>query len=65
MAPRMRRPCARAASQTGRKRSIDSAIEQLMFFRLNASLAAANTTISSAFAASAPSKPFMLGTSTE
>ena len=65
MAPRMWMPWLRAASHTGAKRSIDSAIEQLMFFWLNASLAAANTTISSAFAASAPSKPFMFGTSTE
>ena len=31
----------------------------------NASLAAPKTTTSSAFAASAPSKPFMLGVSTE
>ncbi len=58
-------PWARAASLTGAKRSIDSAIEQLMFFWLKASLAAPNTTISSAFAAAAPSKPFMLGVSTE
>ena len=36
-----------------------------MFFCENASLAAPNTTTSSALAASAPSKPFMLGTSTE
>lgn len=41
------------------------AIEQLMFFRENASLAAPKTTTSSAFAASAPSNPFMFGTSTE
>ncbi len=36
-----------------------------MFFCENASLAAPKTTTSSAFAASAPSKPFMLGVSTE
>ena len=58
-------PCFRAAATTGWKRSIDSAIEQLMFFCENASLAAPKTTISSAGAASAPSKPFMFGTSTE
>ena len=44
---------------------MDSAIEQLMFFWLKASLAAPNTTTSLAPAASAPSKPFMLGVSTE
>ena len=54
-----------ACSVTGRKRSIDSSIEQLMFLCENASLAAANTTISSALAASAPSMPFAFGTSTE
>ena len=58
-------PASRAARATGAKRSIDSAIEQLMFFCENASLAAPNTTTSSAFAASAPSKPFMFGVSTE
>ena len=46
-----------------------SAIEQLMFFWLKASLAAAKTTISSGYsffgAAMAASKPFMLGVSTE
>ena len=42
-----------------------SAIEQLMFFRENASDAAPKITTSSAFAASAPSKPFRLGVSTE
>ena len=36
-----------------------------MFLRLNASLAAANTTTSSGRAGNAASKPFMLGTSTE
>ncbi len=40
-------PAARAASTTGAKRSMLSAMEQLMFFWLNASLAAPNTTISS------------------
>ena len=46
-----------------------SAIEQLMFFWLNASVAAAKTTISSGHcsrgAESAVSSPFMFGTSTE
>jgi hypothetical protein len=42
-----------------------SAIEQLMLRWLKASLAAANTTISSGFESSAASKPFMLGVSTE
>ena len=36
-----------------------------MFFCENASLAAPKTTTSSALAASAPSKPFMFGVSTE
>ena len=57
-------PFARAASTTGAKRSMLSAIEQLMFFWLKASLAAPNTTISSGRSASAASKPFMLGVST-
>ena len=60
-----RMPASRAARATGAKRSIDSAIEQLMFFCENASLAAAKTTTSSASPASAPSNPFMFGTSTE
>ena len=46
-----------------------SAIEQLMFFWLNASVAAAKTTISSGHSArgidSAASSPFMFGISTE
>jgi hypothetical protein len=62
-------PLARAASTTGAKRSMLSAMEQLMFFWLKASLAAANTTISSGqkarAGATAASKPFMLGVSTE
>ena len=40
-------------------------MEQLMFFWEKASDAAPKITISSARAASAPSKPFMLGVSTE
>ena len=62
-------PCARAAATTGAKRSMLSAIEQLMFFWLKASLAAPNTTISSGHwlrgAAMAASKPFRFGVSTE
>ncbi len=54
-----------AAATTGAKRSMDSAIEQLMFFWLNASLAAPNTTISSGRVATAASQPFRLGVSTE
>ena len=49
---------------SGSKRAMLSAMLQLMFFCENASLAAPNTTTSSALAASAPSKPFMLGVST-
>ena len=44
---------------------MDSAMEQLMLRWLKASLAAAKITTSSALAAMAPSKPFMLGVSTE
>jgi hypothetical protein len=40
-------PLSRAACTTGANRSMLSAIEQLMFFWLKASLAAPNTTISS------------------
>ena len=51
------------------KRSTLSAIEQLMFFWLKASVAAAKTTISSGHSArgaeSAASRPFMFGISTE
>jgi hypothetical protein len=39
-------PSAFARSSTGVKRSIDSSIEALMFFWLNASLAAENTATS-------------------
>jgi hypothetical protein len=42
-----------------------SAIEQLMFFCENASDAAPKITTSFAFAASAPSKPFIFGVSAE
>ena len=42
-----------------------SAIEQLMFFWLKASLAAPNTTISSGLSNSAASNPLRLGVSTE
>ncbi|EWS64544.1 hypothetical protein Y695_02210 [Hydrogenophaga sp. T4] len=42
-----------------------SAMEQLMFFWLKASLAAPNTTISSGRSSSAASKPLRLGVSTE
>jgi hypothetical protein len=69
MAPRTQMPFSRAAATTGAKRSMLSAMEQLMFFWLKASLAAPNTTISSGHssrgAAMAASKPFMLGVSTE
>ena len=58
-------PAARAAATTGAKRSMLSAIEQLMFFWLNASLAAPNTTISSGRSATAASKPLRLGVNTE
>ncbi|MOA62975.1 hypothetical protein D3C78_1885540 [compost metagenome] len=58
-------PAARAASTTGAKRSMLSAIEQLILRWLKASLAAAKTTISSGRLASADSKPRMLGVSTE
>ncbi len=58
-------PAALAAATTGANRSIDSAIEQLMFFWLNASLAAPNTTISSGRVLTADSQPFRLGVSTE
>ena len=56
---------ARAACTTGAKRSMLSAIEQLMFFWLKASLAAPNTTISSGLDNKAASKPFMFGVNTE
>ena len=65
IAARTLTPAALAAATTGAKRSIDSAIEQLMFFWLNASLAAPKTTISSGRVAIAASQPFMLGVSTE
>lgn len=65
MLPRTRTPACLAAAATGSKRAMDSAIEQLMFFCENASLAAPKITISSARAARAPSSPFMLGVSTE
>ena len=68
-APRTLMPWPCAAATTGRKRSMLSAIEQLMFFWLNASVAAAKTTISSGHCArgidSAASSPFMFGISTE
>ena len=47
IAPRTRMPFSSAAATTGAKRSMLSAMEQLMFFWLKASLAAPNTTISS------------------
>jgi hypothetical protein len=49
MAPRTLMPLRRARGRAprGAKRSMLSAIEQLMFFWLKASLAAPNTTISS------------------
>ena len=58
-------PAAKAASTTGAERSMLSAMLQLMFFWLKASLAAPNTTISSGRVAMAASKPFRLGVSTE
>ena len=65
MLPRTRKPASFAAFATGSKRSMLSAMLQLMFFCENASLAAPKITISSAFASSAPSKPRMFGVSTE
>ena len=59
-----RMPSLRAAAKTGLKRSIDSAIEQLMLRWLKASLAAPKTTISSGCVAAAASQPFRLGVST-
>ena len=53
-----------AAAHTGANRSRLSEMEQLMFFRENVSDAAANTATSPAPAATAASKPFMLGTRT-
>ena len=64
MYPRTFRPLSRAVLHTGSKRSKDSAMEQLVFRRENDSVAAANTAISCAPAAIAPSSPFMFGTST-
>ena len=57
-------PCSRAAAQTGARRARLSAIEQLVLRRLKVSEAAVKTAISRTPAASAASKPFMLGTST-
>jgi DNA-binding LytR/AlgR family response regulator len=54
-----------AAFATASKRAIDSAIEQLMFFCEKASEAEPKITTSSAFAASAASKPCMFGVSAE
>ena len=53
-----------AASATGRKRSRDSAIEQLMFFFEKDSEAAPKMATSVAPAARASSKPLRLGVST-
>jgi hypothetical protein len=53
MAPRTRCLAANAASTTGAKRSMLSAMLQLMFFWLKASLAAPKTTISSGLSAAA------------
>ena len=62
-------PRASAISTTGAKRSMLSAIEQLMFLWLKASVAAAKTTISCGHsacgAARHASMPFTLGVSTE
>ena len=68
---RRRAPARRAsfaAATTGAKRAMLSAIQQLMFFWQNASLAAPKITISSGTrrgAYSAASSPCMFGTSTE
>ncbi len=64
MSPRTLSPCASASLATSAKRASPSAIEQLVFLRENASVAAPNTTTSPAFAASAASSPFLFGTST-
>jgi hypothetical protein len=53
-----------ASRHTSAKRASPSAIEQLVFFRENVSVAAPNTTTSSALAARAASSPFLFGTST-
>ena len=58
-------PEMRGSTPEDVKRSMLAAIEQLMLRWLNASLAAPNTTTSSGRDASAASKPFMLGVSTE
>jgi hypothetical protein len=55
MAPRTAMPAAKAASTTGAKRSMLSAMEQLIFFWLKASLADPNTTISSGLSSTAAS----------
>jgi hypothetical protein len=52
-------PADAAASQTGRKRSKLSSMEQLMFFWLNASEAAPKTATSSTPADTAASKPYI------
>ena len=69
IAERTLMPWAFAAATTGRKRSMLSSMPQLMLRWLNASLAAPNTTISSGHcargAASAASRPFRFGVSTE
>jgi hypothetical protein len=65
MAPRTAMPAAARRGTTGAKRSMLSAMEQLMFFWLKASLAAPNTTISSGRSSTAASKPLRLGVSTE
>ena len=57
-------PWVAAAAKIGRARSMLSSMLQLMFLRENVSEAATNTATSSACAASAASKPFMLGVST-
>ena len=54
-------PAARAAATTGAKRSMLSAMEQLMFFWLKASLAAPNTTISSGLAQQRRLKALQVG----
>jgi len=54
-----------ARGTTGWNRSIDSAIDALMFFWLKVSEAAVNTAIPCTRASSARSSPFSFGTSAE
>jgi hypothetical protein len=61
--PRTRTPCSRASATTPSNRWRLSSMLQLMFLRLNASLAAPKMATSSTPAFSAPSRPLMFGVS--